>query len=158
MFLPRKQAEPDDLPSEAGNSHASLKSEIADYDQRLSAKEIHLNRPALAHTRCSLADSLFVLAAEEQGSEELAKPRLGVMIEETHAGVRVLDVIDGSVAEATGLLPGDIIVSAAGTLVSEIAELIEIIQRQAPGTLLPLVIRRDGETLNLVAEFPTEFE
>jgi uncharacterized iron-regulated protein len=105
-----------------------------------------------------LADALFVLASETQASEEPVKPRLGVMIEETHAGVRVLDVIDGSVAEATGLLPGDIIVSAASIPVSEIAALIEIIQRQAPGTLLPLEIQRDGKSLNLVAEFPPDFE
>jgi uncharacterized iron-regulated protein len=105
-----------------------------------------------------LADALFVLATEAQASEEQIKPRLGVMIEETQAGVRVLDVIEGSVAEATGLLPGDIILKAASFPVSEVAELIEIIQRQAPGTLLPLDIQRDGETLSLVAEFPTEFE
>ena len=46
----------------------------------------------------------------------------------------------------------------AGAPASEIAELIEIIQRQAPGTLLPHEIRRDSETLNLIAEFPSEFE
>ncbi len=105
-----------------------------------------------------LADALFVLAAEGQASEEPVKPRLGVMIEETQAGVRVLDVIDGSVAEATGLLPGDIILRAASFPISKISELIEIIQRQAPGTLLPLELQRDGKTLSLVAEFPSEFE
>ena len=38
------------------------------------------------------------------------------------------------------------------------AELIEIIQRQAPGTWLPLEVRRDGETRHFVAKFPSSFE
>ena len=38
------------------------------------------------------------------------------------------------------------------------ASLVEVIQRQSPGTWLPLEILRDGETLELVARFPQSFE
>ncbi len=105
-----------------------------------------------------LADGVFLVAAHAHTPAPPAKPRLGVMIEDTPNGVRVLEVIDDSIAQATGLLAGDMVETAAGFPVSKIAELIEIIQRQAPGTLLPLQIQRDGEIIEFVAEFPTAFE
>ena len=39
--------------------------------------------------------------------------------------------------------------------VSRTRELIEIVQRQAPGTWLPLVINRDGQALEVIAKFPS---
>ena len=37
-------------------------------------------------------------------------------------------------------------------------DLIQIVQRQAPGTWLPLKVRRSGEDIEIVAKFPTKFE
>lgn len=105
-----------------------------------------------------VADAVFVVAPGEGEPAAPARPRLGVMIEQAEDGVRVVDVVDGSVAEATGLAPGDIIVSAATFPVARVADLVEIVQRQAPGTLLPLELRRDGATRRLIAEFPARFE
>jgi hypothetical protein len=105
-----------------------------------------------------VADAVFVVAPSDDEQAEPAGPRLGVMIEQAEEGVRVLEVIEGSVAEATGLAPGDIIVSAATFPTSRVSDLIEIVQRQAPGTWLPLKIKRDGEAHRLVAEFPSRFE
>jgi S1-C subfamily serine protease len=86
------------------------------------------------------------------------KARLGILITTTDDGVRVANVIEGSVAETTGIKIDDIVVSAAGFPVAKVGELIEIVQRQAPGTWLPLVVRRDGAEVDLVARFPTVFE
>ena len=105
-----------------------------------------------------MADVLFITDTTDGGSEEVSKPRLGVIIETVEAGVRVLDVTEDSVAAVAGLEPGDIIISAAGFPVARNSELIEIIQRQAPGTWLPLEIRRDGEKRKFIAEFPNRFE
>jgi uncharacterized iron-regulated protein len=104
-----------------------------------------------------VADAVFVVAPSDDEQAEPAGPRLGVMIEQAEEGVRVLEVIEGSVAEATGLAPGDVIVSAATFPTSRVSDLIEIVQRQAPGTWLPLKIKRDGEALRLVAKFPSRF-
>ncbi len=106
----------------------------------------------------NVADAVFVLAPSEDQQMEPAGPRLGVMIEQAEGGVRILEVIEGSVAEATGLTPGDIIVSAATFPIGRVLDLIEIVQRQAPGTWLPLEIKRNGEAHRLVAEFPSRFE
>ena len=59
-----------------------------------------------------------------------------------------------SVAAAAMLEKDDIIVEAAGVAVAKTAELIEIIGRQAPGTWLPLKVRRGDKALELVAKFP----
>ena len=43
-------------------------------------------------------------------------------------------------------------------MVSRNAELIAIVQRQAPGTWLPMEIERDGGRLEFIAKFPPESE
>lgn len=105
-----------------------------------------------------VADAAFLLGPDDQATEEPAKPRLGVMIEAADGGIRVMDVIAGSVAEQAGLLVGDLITTAAALPVARPAELVEIIQRQAPGTWLPLDVRRDSQDRQLVAKFPSSFE
>lgn len=103
-----------------------------------------------------LASAVFIVDVEEQAAPP--KPRLGVMIESGDDGVRVMQVVGDSVAEKSGLRDGDLILSAAGFDTRSTADLIEIIQRQAPGTWLPLTLKRGDETLELVARFPQAFE
>ena len=105
-----------------------------------------------------VADAVFLVESAGPAPSVPAKPRLGVVIEQAKGGVRVLDIADGSVAQAAGIEAGDIIVSAASFSVSRVSDLIEIVQRQAPGTLLPLELQRDGERHRLVAEFPQRFD
>lgn len=102
-----------------------------------------------------VADAVFVLAAEDDQPPAPDKPRLGIALERAEGGILVRQVMDGSVAEAAGLAPGDVITGAAGVSVAVASELIEIIQRQAPGTWLPIEVRRDDQVLRLVAKFPT---
>lgn len=104
-----------------------------------------------------LASAVFVVAAEGETAPSPG-PRLGIIIEGTEAGVRVMEVVAGSVAEQSGLLEGDLIVAAAGFKTPTNTALIEIIQRQAPGTWLPLQVKRGNESIELLARFPQSFE
>lgn len=103
--------------------------------------------------RPAVADAVFGLAAH---ADEAApqRPKLGVLIGDGDGGVRVKKVIEGSVAEAAGLAPDDLIREAAGVAVSKTSDLIAIVRRQAPGTWLPLRVRRGAETVDIVARFP----
>jgi len=110
-----------------------------------------------------LADAVFTVDPPAPAAAEKPKPRLGVMIEpvdqgdqgdEGDQGIRIVQVTPKSIAEAAGLSAADIIVEAAGIQVRQVRDLVEIIQRQAPGTWLPLEIRRGAETLSVIAKFP----
>jgi membrane-associated protease RseP (regulator of RpoE activity) len=99
-----------------------------------------------------LADAVFGMPAP------LGKPapraRLGVMLEGGDAGVRITGVEKGSIAEAAGLRAGDVVAEAAGVGVKQAGELAELVQRQAPGTWLPLKVKRESSRLEVVAKFP----
>jgi len=112
---------------------------------------------ACADLASDLATALFVLNERDDEEPEAPRPRLGVMIESADGGVRVLQVVDGSVAARGGVLAGDLIASAAGFTTETPADLIEIVSRQAPGTWLPLSITRGDEKRELVARFPQHF-
>jgi uncharacterized iron-regulated protein len=99
-----------------------------------------------------IADAVFIV--EEMDEPARPRPRLGIRIEATDAGIRVGQVMQGSVAEAAGIKAGDLIVTAAGFPVKRSGDLIEIVDRQAPGTWLPVAIRRDGKSLEMIARFP----
>jgi uncharacterized iron-regulated protein len=103
-----------------------------------------------------LADALFVV--EPQALERQPRPTLGVMIESGVNGVRVMEVVAGSVAEQAGMQAGDVIYRAAGFEVLSTGQLIEVIQRQAPGTWLPLQILRAKAEIELLARFPQSFD
>jgi uncharacterized iron-regulated protein len=100
-----------------------------------------------------LADAVFGVAAPAGARAE--RPRLGVYLEATpDAGVRVRQVEKGSIAESTGIRDGDVVIEMAGVPAKQVSDLVEVVQRQAPGTWLPLKVKRGAETLELVAKFP----
>lgn len=104
-----------------------------------------------------LASAVFVVDAAGADRPE-PRARLGVVIEAGEGGVRVIEVVEDSVAAAAGIRAGDIILSAAGFDTATTGELIEIVQRQAPGTWLPLRLSRDGAVLTPTARFPQSFD
>ena len=99
-----------------------------------------------------LADAVFTLPPERASRPH--RPRLGVMIETADGGARVTAVMPGSVADAAGLEVGDVILMAAGLPTGSGGDLIDTVRQQAPGTWLPLQIRRGGVTVEKVARFP----
>src|ERR1700730_4874336 len=102
----------------------------------------------------SYADAVFTLPRTEE-TPPAERPRLGVVLVEGDGAPRINRVVGNSVAEITGLKAGDQIVRAAGLETRNPDEVVEIIGRQAPGTWLPLSVKRGGEEIDLVAKFPT---
>jgi uncharacterized iron-regulated protein len=115
--------------------------------------------PVAAEETCGLigsgfADAVFTLQRSDEGAPPPDRPRLGVLLGEGDGGPRISRVVGGSVAEAAGLKAGDDVVRAAGLETRRADELVEIVGRQAPGTWLPLSIKRDGQEIDMVAKFP----
>jgi uncharacterized iron-regulated protein len=102
--------------------------------------------------RPGFADGVY--AMPEIPRDSSPPPRLGVRLEEVDGGVTLAAVSSGSLAEQTGLRPGDRIVSVAGTPVAKMVSLISAIRMQPDGTWLPMQIRRGTETLDMVIKFP----
>jgi uncharacterized iron-regulated protein len=115
--------------------------------------------PVSANAACmlvgtSFADAVFTLPREDE-TPPPDRPRLGVALADGDGAPRINRVVGDSVAEVAGLKVGDHVTRAAGLAIRNPDELVEVISRQAPGTWLPLSIRRDGQEIDLVAKFPT---
>lgn len=102
----------------------------------------------------SYADVIFTLPRADE-TPPPDRPRLGVMLVEGDGAPRIDRVVNDSVAEITGLKAGDLVIRAAGLEMRTPGELADTVARQAPGTWLPLSIKRDGQEIDLVAKFPT---
>jgi uncharacterized iron-regulated protein len=114
--------------------------------------------PASTDTACTLvgagsADAIFTLPHEDAAPPP-ERPRLGVLLSDGDGAPRISRVVNDSVAETAGLKAGDHVVRAAGLAIRTPDELVEVVGRQAPGTWLPLGIRRDGQEIDVVAKFP----
>jgi len=99
------------------------------------------------------AEAVFGLAAPKTAAPS-PRPRLGVGLAVVAGGVRIEAVEGGSIAAAAGLRTGDVLVEMAGGAVKAIAEVRAVIERQAPGTWLPLRVRRGDVETEVVARFP----
>ena len=99
-----------------------------------------------------MADAVFGVDAPQE--PEIEPPRLGLLLEDTDQGVRVGQVIKGSVAESAGIREKDLIIEIAGREVLGKEDVTAIVQRQISGNWLPLKVKRGKRTLGLVAKFP----
>jgi len=99
------------------------------------------------------ASALFGIEPRER-REQTERPGLGVMLDTAEHGVRVQKVIEGSIAQQAGLRAEDIIESVASRPASAPDDVIAAVVRQAPGTWLPMVVRRGAQTIEIVARFP----
>ncbi len=103
----------------------------------------------------TLADGLYLIDPPRDD----APPRLGIAMAPDAQGVRLSAVTPGSLAAAAGLREGDLITEAAGRPLRSPDALRALVQRQPPGTWLPLTVQRDGagrapEALEVVVRFP----
>lgn len=96
------------------------------------------------------ADAIY-LVEQPKGNP----PRLGVSTDQVGDSLRIASVMPDSVAERAGLKSGDVIVEVAGRPVKGIQTLRSAVQRQAPGSWLPLKVRREDGELEIVARFPS---
>ena len=101
-----------------------------------------------------IADGIYIVDPLPETAARPAKPKLGVALEAADGGLRILSVRADSIAEAAHLRPDDVIVGAAGLELEEVADLVAVIGRQAPGTWLPLEVLRDDTLLEILAKFP----
>jgi uncharacterized iron-regulated protein len=108
---------------------------------------------ACAELTPGLADAIYVIPPQP---ERAPPPRLGVSLKATSEGVMIETVMPGNLAERSGLKNGDIVLQAAGSKVGSIEELRGYVQRQPPGTWLPLLIQRGGYDLEIVVRFPAD--
>jgi len=101
-----------------------------------------------------VADAVFGLEAASR-TAVIAPPRLGVLLGTAEGGgVRIDRVSEGSIAAQSGLKAGDVLLTLAGRKVAELADVGAAVGRQAPGTWLPIRIRREGVEVEVVAKFP----
>ncbi len=84
-----------------------------------------------------------------------ARVRLGVYLAEGD-GVRVERVVEDSVADSSGVLPGDSILAVDGTEISSRADLLAVLGDLSPGDAVAARIERDGAELELDLAFPVD--
>ena len=77
---------------------------------------------------------------------------LGIMGKASRFGCRVMDVRAGTSAAKAGLLPGDVIVSFDGERVNDFQVLTQMIGRQKPGDVVPVVLYRRGNRIELTVK------
>jgi hypothetical protein len=102
-----------------------------------------------------IADAVFGIASFKAPSGP-PRPRLGVSMETADNAVRIQRVEKDSIAAASGLREGDVFLEVAGKPVKQFSDVADAVRRQAPGTWLPMVVRRGGERLEIIAKFPAE--
>jgi uncharacterized iron-regulated protein len=101
-----------------------------------------------------LATAVFGVDGSDE-RDARARPRLGVVLADGERGaVRIDRVATGSIAESAGLRGGDVVLFLAGAAVETAGDVLRVVSRQAPGTWLPIRVRRDGAELELIAKFP----
>jgi serine protease Do len=71
---------------------------------------------------------------------------------ETPGGVLVADVSPNSPAAEAGLKPGDIVMSMNGQPIADSSSLRLQVSESAPGTSIPMTVRRDSSTINVTAK------
>jgi len=142
-----------------GSGHVEDGHGVPDQLRALGIAEQRTLIPVSVDAACSVvgtafADAVFTLPRADQ-TPPPERPRLGVLLVDGDGAPRINRVVGNSVAETAGLKAGDQVVRAAGLETRKSDELVEIVTRQAPGTWLPLSIKRDGQEIDLIAKFPT---
>jgi uncharacterized iron-regulated protein len=141
-----------------GQGHVEYRHGVAHQLAALGVEDVATALPWHVDAECrvpdaSIADAVFGVAPP---ATHVLPPRLGVMVSVADAGLRIEQVIPQSIADTTGLQVGDVIENAAGANVRRPVDLVAVIRRQAPGTWLPLTVRRAEQVYELLARFPTE--
>ncbi|PWC38171.1 signal protein PDZ [Azospirillum sp. TSO22-1] len=103
----------------------------------------------------TVADAVFGLAPTDEVATA-PKPRLGVTLEPGKDGLRIVRIGEDSIAAHAGLAVDDVLETAAGTPIHRLAEVTAVVQRQAPGTWMPITVKRKGKTRTFVAKFPAQ--
>jgi S1-C subfamily serine protease len=144
-----------------GNRHVANGDGVAHQLRSLGVNSIVSLLPWDAGEDCAgfstgLADAVFGVPAAQPIAAAAAPLRLGIQIQTAADGVMILAVEAASVAAATGLRTDDVLVEVAGTPVKTAEEAKALVGRTAPGTWLPLKLKRQAELVELTAKFPAK--
>ncbi len=101
------------------------------------------------------ADAVFGVVPYVSQIGQPMRQRLGIRFEFAHGGGHVLQVEKDSIAETAGLKEADVIVKIAGLEIKDTSDVINVVKRHAPGTWLPLEVKRGREMMEMIAKFPT---
>ncbi len=104
----------------------------------------------------TFADAVIGLKAETDSASLQAenRPRLGVYLEPADNGVKIIRVVEHSLAEESGIEQGDVVVEMAGRAITDVQSIIDIVKGMQWGTWLPVTVMRGDKQLELVAKFP----
>lgn len=102
-----------------------------------------------------LADAVQIVQPPAEQPQRIGVAIAPQQAADKAAGLRVTEVTRGGVAEQAGIQAGDLIVAVAGQPARNLQVLRNAVQRQPPGTWLPLKLRRGDAELDIVARFPT---
>lgn len=115
--------------------------------------KVMIERERIRRIEFAQAQSSEHPSSEAQPPEAQSGTQLGVVVEETPAGLRVTEVRVGSPARSAGILTGDVIESAGGQPVSSADQLRELVAGKKAGESLDLVVMRGEARLELEASF-----
>lgn len=73
---------------------------------------------------------------------------------DTAAGIQLIDIVPGSLAEVAGVRPGDILVEVNGMAVATVDDLRAAVQAPRDAPEMPLRIQREGESMTFVLSPP----
>jgi len=101
-----------------------------------------------------VADAVFGVLPHVSGASRPQFQRLGIRYEMGRGGAVILQVEKNSIAEQAQLKDSDVIVEMAGVPIKTMEDVITIVKRQAPGTWLPIKIKREAAEMEIIAKFP----
>ena len=107
----------------------------------------------LSNDGVGIADAIFVIA---KGIDEISKHKLGIFLINGEGGVVVGDILENSIAQEAGIETNDVIIEAAGQQIVNSANLVRLIQDQAPGYWLPLTVKRGTQVIQILAKIPLQ--
>lgn len=120
---------------------------LVPWDEQLSCTDLV---PGFAYAVFGLQTPI---AATEKNKEHL-----GVYLEQSDKGMRVMKVVEHSIAEASGIVVGDHIIEVAGKPVNNMSDVVLVVQNMVPGTWLPIAIERKEKRVDIIAKFPAKVQ
>lgn len=81
------------------------------------------------------------------------RQQLGILLEITTGGVKIKEVVSGSIAEQYHLQANDIITAIDNTTVSTPFDIIYVVGQQKQGDTLTIMVQRDGVVLEQLVQF-----
>ena len=99
----------------------------------------------------ALANAVFIMPA---GAAPASGQRLGIALAGDEGAPRIEKVAAESLAARSGLRAGDRIQRIAGATVRGADDVTAAVREQPPGTILPIVVQRDGRDIEVMVRFP----